>query len=168
MKDLKRTRTKNMEEWSHTASPTPSTKDLKGMVFCLNIFNAGPLKSYLNCVFSVWWDINIQGYGNMEFHYSPLAVPILHCLTTTTVCAGQTINIGLVLNLKKFHKNLTNSDALFKATAKIISLLMKHVRTSKSREEQQLLIANYLLPEHFQVGHVDITSDNSLINTIVR
>lgn len=90
----------------------------------------------------------------MQFHYSPLAVAILHCLTTTTVCARQTLNIRLILNLKKFHKKLTNSDALFKATAKIISLLMKHVRTSKSREEQQLLIANNLLPEHCQVGHV--------------
>lgn len=56
----------------------------------------------------------------MQFHYSPSAVAILHCLTTTTVCARRTLNIGLILNLKKFHKNLTNSDALFKATAKII------------------------------------------------
>lgn len=51
---------------------------------------------------------------------------------------------------------MTNSDALFKAATTIISLLMKHVPTSQSREEPQPLIANHLLAEHCQIAQVTL------------
>lgn len=48
---------------------TTQSKNLKGIICSLNIFNTAQLKSTLKCVFSVWQDINMEGF---QCHFSPL------------------------------------------------------------------------------------------------
>lgn len=90
----------------------------------------------------------------MQFNFSPLAV---------TVCARQThLNIGLIPKLKKFHKNLTNSDALFKATTK------NHFPAYEARAYQQVTRGATASHREKSTGRAlsgragDITSDNLL------
>lgn len=106
---------------------------------------------------------------------SVCCVPLIHyyylltLIIYITMCSCCTLNTRLILKQQTSHKNLTNSSALFKATAKIISLHMNLMHISKSREETQSLSINSLFARCCQAAKVKWTGVTCYsTNTIKR